>query len=60
MINLFLGCLTAMLMCFVLSLVMAATQHRKGAVRLALAGFGFMLAAAALVILAMWMVAYGH
>jgi hypothetical protein len=60
MINLFLGCLTAMLVCFVLALVMAAARHKKAAIRLALAGFGFMLAAVALVVLAMWMVAYGH
>lgn len=60
MINLFLGCLTTMLACFVMALMMAATQHRKCAVRLGLAGFGFMLAACALIVLSMWTVAYGR
>lgn len=59
MITLFLGSLTAMLVCFALALLLAVAQHRKGAIRLALAGFGFLLCAAAVFILAAWMVAYG-
>lgn len=60
MINLFLGAVAASLLCFFAAMVLAALAHRHAALRAALAGFSFAFIAIALVVVALWVTAYGY
>lgn len=53
MINLFLGAVTASLLCFFASVVLAAPAHRRAALRLARAGFSFAGVAISIVVVAL-------
>lgn len=58
MINLFLGSLSAALLCFFGALLTAALRMKEPAVRLGLLGFLFLLVACAVWIVTAWWVAY--